>query len=220
MVNRFFIIGLLTIIALTSATSMLLDDQSDSGTYVAKKGGVLNKYGILEIEDSIAHLELYTKYKGEFVPVNMSWNSKIEPQMYVYNKEASDSVHHIYKSGASTLTIIGNQANIYLNNSFLGELEMSLEKVSNLPRKYNNIRNHAYMFTGRNAVGFNFRNSGIGYDNYDKLMKGHLLYKECEDLPFHDFVSKYDSVQHHIYNQIYSIQDSIITFQEADVIEE
>lgn len=203
------VIFLLTLFFISLSSSTVDDIEEKSTLFVDHKIGVSDKYGILELKNDYAYLELYTKFKGEVVPINMSWNSKIEPQVYVLNESASDSLTDVYSCGSSEIRIQNKKASIYLENSFIGVVELELHAVKELPTKYHHLRNHAYMFTGRNAVGFNFKKTGLGYDHYDKLMHGHLLYKERDKMDYGNFISKYDSVQQHIYKKIYTIQDSI-----------
>lgn len=203
------VIFLLTLFLVSLSSSTIDDTEENYTIFVDHKIGVSDKYGILELKNNYAYLELYTKFKGDVVPINMSWNSKIEPQVYIYNEVASDSVTHVYSCGSSEIRIKNRKASIFLENSFIGVVELELHAVKELPTKYHHLRNHAYMFTGRNAVGFNFKKTGIGYDHYDKLMQGHLLYKERDKMEYSNFISKYDSVQQHIYTKIYTIQDSI-----------
>lgn len=203
------VIFLLTLFLVSLSSSTIDDTEENYTIFVDHKIGVSDKYGILELKNNYAYLELYTKFKGDVVPINMSWNSKIEPQVYIYNEVASDSVTDVYSCGSSEIRIKNRKASIFLENSFIGVVELELHAVKELPTKYHHLRNHAYMFTGRNAVGFNFKKTGIGYDHYDKLMHGHLLYKERDKMEYSNFISKYDSVQQHIYTKIYTIQDSI-----------
>lgn len=218
MVLRTTFFSLLFLVLLSSST---FEDSSDTTTkFVTHKIGMSERFGILEINDTLAYLELYTKYKGDVVPLNMSWNSKLEPQIYVINREKSDSTITYYNCGSSEIRIEKKSANIKLENSFMGSIDMNMHGVDDLPTKYHHLRNHAYMFTGRNAVGFNFKKTGLGYDNYDKIMDGNLLYKDRDNMKFNNFIAKYDSVQHNIYQEIYSIQDSVIAINQQTQTEE
>lgn len=210
--------SLILLVFLSSYTSD--DSPEQTTTYVAHKIGMSERFGILKIVDSLAYLELYTKYKGDIVPINMSWNSKLDPQIYILDKTNTDSTTTSYICGSSSIILNNNSAKIYLENSFMGEVSMSLRGVDALPTKFHHLRNHAYMFTGRNAVGFNFKKTGLGYDNYDKLMDGHLLYKDRNNMKFNSFVTRYDSVQKNIFKRIYSIQDSVTATNETITIEE
>ena len=218
MVLRTTFTSILFLVLLSSST---IENSSDTKTtFVTHKIGMTERFGILEIVDSLAYLELYTKYKGDVVPLNMSWNSKLEPQIYILNREKSDSLITYFNCGSSEIKIENNTANINLENSFMGSIDMNMHGVDDLPTKYHHLRNHAYMFTGRNAVGFNFKKTGLGYDNYDKIMKGNLLYKDRDNMKFNSFIAKYDSVQHNIYQEIYTIQDSVIAINQQGQTEE
>lgn len=184
-------------------------DESETKIYVARSGMMHhNKYAILEIKDSLANLEIYAKYEGDVVPVNMAWNSKIDPEKYILKRDSSKPEKQFFKGTIVDITVYDKHAHVSLKCSFMGGFELEFIRVNSLPNKFEHVRNHAYMFTGRNAVGYQFKTEG-GYTSYDKFMEGNTLYKECDRLTFHDFVAKYDSVQKTIYKEIYSIHDSL-----------
>lgn len=184
-------------------------EENESAIYVARSGMMHhNKYAILEVKDSLATLEIYTKYDGEIVPVNMAWNSKIDPEKYILKKDSLISGKEIFRGSIVDISVYEKHAHVSLKCSFMGGFELEFIRVHHLPNKFEHVRNHAYMFMGRNAIGYKFKTEG-GYTSYDKFMEGSTLYKECNRLPFHDFVAKYDSVQKTIYKEIYSIHDSL-----------
>ncbi len=208
-----------------SSLTLVQNSFSDSETviYVARSGMMHhNKYAILEIKDSLAKLEIYAKYDGEIVPVNMAWNSKIDPEKYILKRDSTNLEKQIFRGNIVDISVYEKHAHVSLKCSFMGGFELAFIRVNNLPNKFEHVRNHAYMFTGRNAIGYQFKTEG-GYTSYDRYMEGSTLYKECDKLTFHDFVAKYDSVQKTIYREIYSMHDSLkinSTVEEEEVIVE
>lgn len=196
--------------SLSSLTRVENDSNENKTTiYVAKNLSIYqNKYAILEIKDSLAHLEVYAKFNGNFVPVNMAWNSKIDPVKYILKKDSADLTTQIFRGHIIDITVKENEAFVNLKGSFMGAFALSFDRVASLPSKYESVKNHAYMFTGRNAIGYQFKDEG-GFASYDRIMKGHFLYEKCDKLNFDDFVAQYDSVQKIIYRKIYSIHDSL-----------
>lgn len=184
-------------------------EEGESDIYVSRSGAIYqSKYAILEVKDTVAYLEVYSKYNGDVVPVNMSWNSKIDPEKYFLKIDSTRSNKKVFKGSIVEITVYEKHAHVSLKCSFMGGFELEFIKVNHLPEKFEHVRNHAYMFTGRNAVGYQFKTEG-GYQSYDKFMEGNTLYKDCDQLSFHDFVSKYDSVQKRIFKEVYSIHDSL-----------
>ncbi len=217
----------LLIIFFSLSSLTLLNQSFEEGEtvlYVARSGMMHhNKYAILEIKDSLAKLEIYAKYDGEIVPVNMAWNSKIDPEKYILNRDSVYSDKQTFKGNIVDITVYEKHAHVSLKSSFMGGFELQFIRVNNLPNKFEHVRNHAYMFTGRNAIGYQFK-SEDGYTNYDEFMERTTLYKECDKLSFHDFVAKYDSVHKTIYKEIYSIHDSLkiqsTVEEEEELVEE
>ena len=73
-------------------------EEGESDIYVSRSGAIYqSKYAILEVKDTVAYLEVYSKYNGDVVPVNMSWNSKIDPEKYFLKIDSTRSNKKVFK---------------------------------------------------------------------------------------------------------------------------
>ena len=118
----------------------------ENGTYKAYKGGILQKYVILNIDNDSASFEAFSKWQGSWLPIIGGWDSTYKAQNLKHIGNYSLKNENVFVNKTQKGKIIG-----VLKNSFaLGTVKLKFTKVDTIPEKYLTIKTKALEFTQRN----------------------------------------------------------------------
>jgi len=117
----------------------------ENGTYIAYKGGILQKYVILTVNNDSASLEAFSKWQGSWLPIIGAWDSTYKAQNLIHIVEYSLKNENVFVRKTQKDKIIG-----ILKNSFAGTVKLKFKKVDTIPKKYLTIKTKALKFTQRN----------------------------------------------------------------------
>lgn len=112
----------------------------EKGIYYGEKGGFLRKYVIANVQDSIAYVECYVRWQGQWVNfirlTNLHSENKIK--LTLENGRFSNYPVTMFKHNEKIW--------IKIDKTMLGKTKVKVVKTIELPKKTNVIRNSALLF--------------------------------------------------------------------------
>ena len=112
----------------------------EDGLYYGVSSHFVKRHTIIKVEKSIAFIESYVHWQGEWVPVNSNSGKYFEPI-----KLSLDNL--IYKKENITFVYNGKKHTVYMQKTFAGKFKMNVDKIKELDEKTNVIRNEALLFS-------------------------------------------------------------------------
>ncbi len=118
----------------TTTSFLFLDTHTiEPGLYIAKKGGVITKYAILEVQGDSATFESFIMWQGQWVPAIGTWDENYTSQKLVIDSMGNYSNENV---------LIYSKKNFIkgkISNSTAGK-RFVFQKVDSLPESYKNIK--------------------------------------------------------------------------------
>lgn len=159
----------LIILITTSFSNKKSPNPIEEGLYYGVSNHLIKRYTIIKVEKSIAFIESYVPWQGEWIPVNSNTGKYYEP--IKLNLE-----NLIYKNENITFIHNKNKYSVKMQKTFAGKFKMNVEKIKELDKKANLIRNEALLFSCRHSLTFKNKQDSIAFQHLNSEV--NLNHKE------------------------------------------
>jgi hypothetical protein len=143
----------------------------ENGIYYGRSGLFLKKHVFIQVNDSVAELECYVYWQGQ-------WMNFVRSNEVHHNRIKLDFENGNYSNPPVFLKNKGGKKKVRITKTFLGKVRVKVEQVNEFDSATNRIRNSALLFSTEEIKYTNSQDSISFYNLPNKLEMNHKDFRD------------------------------------------